>query len=320
LRNRIASVSVGSTMPNLRGRVARCLVLLVALVAIACQTSYPATSRTPLTIPELKYRLMDHFGPVAFCGPPVARGGEAAKADAVAAFPDIQKDRDAFNAIVRRTGLANVTDFTAEQKVTVFNEYERLKASALDPVGDLQHFALTFADPNDSTRTIFMEGTIDQYGAIQVTRRESRGRLNCPICLAIGTMIDTPAGPARVEDVRPGTLVWTADGAGRRVVATVKRTSRTPVPRSHEVVHVRLQDGRELYASPGHPSASGQPLAELVPGDVLDTSTVVVAERVNYWYAATFDLLPAGPTGEYWANGILLRSTLTSDPRPPRDR
>jgi hypothetical protein len=320
LRNRIASVTVGGTMAKLRGRVARCLVLLVAIAAIGCQTNYPATSRTPLTIPELKYRLMDQFGPVAFCGPPVAKGGEAAKADAVAAFPEIQEDRDAFNAIVRRTGLANVTAFTAEQKVTVFNEYERLKAIALAPVGDRQHFALTFADPNDSTRTVFMEGTIDQYGAIQVTRRESRDRLNCPICLAIGTLIDTLAGPVRVEDVRPGTHVWTADGAGRRVVATVVRTTRTPVPRSHEVVHIRLQDGRELYASPGHPSASGRPLADLVPGDVLDTSTVVVAERVSYWGEATFDLLPSGQTGEYWANGILLRSTLSSDKRPPRDR
>jgi hypothetical protein len=307
-------------MAKFPGRVSWYLVVLVATVAIACQTNYPATSGTPLTIPELKYRLMDQFGAVAFCGPPVVRGGEAAKADAVAAFPEIQKDRDAFNAIVQRTGLANVTEFTPEQKLTVFNEYERLKAIALEPVGDRQHFALTFADPNDSTRTVFMEGTIDQYGAIQVARRESRGRMNCPICLAIGTMIDTPAGPARVEDVRPGTLVWTADGAGRRVVATVERTSRTPVPRSHEVVHVRLQDGRELYASPGHPSASGQPLADLVPGDVLDASTVVVAERVSYWDAATFDLLPSGPTGEYWANGILLRSTLASDQHPPRDR
>lgn len=280
------------------------------MTLVACEAQYPASSATPLTTAELKYRLIDQFGPVQFCGPPVGRSSEAAKADAVAAFPDIQKDRDAFNAILRHSQLASVTDFTADQKLVVYNEYERLKAIALDPVGDRQHFALSFADQSDPKRTVFIEGTVDQYGTIQVTKRETRGALNCPICLAAGTWIDTPVGPVRVEDLRPGAPVWTADVDGRRLVARVERTVRTPVPHDHEVVHVRLEDGRELYASPGHPSGSGRPLGALAVGDMLDGSAVVIAQRVRYDGDATFDILPSGPTGSYWANGVLLQSTL----------
>jgi hypothetical protein len=290
--------------------IARCLLVAGLVFVTACQTQYAGSSATPLTTAELKYRLIDQFGPVAFCGPPVGKSTEAAKADAVAAFSDIQKDTETFAAVVRHTQLANVTDFSADQKLVVYNEYERLKAITFDTVGGRQHFALQFADQSDAKRTVFIEGTVDQYGAIQVTRRESRSALNCPICLATGTLIDTPAGPVRVEDIQPGTLVWTADAAGRRLVAQVERTGRTPVPRDHEVVHVRLQDGRELYASPGHPSGSGRPLGALAVGDTLDGSAVVVAQRVRYAGEATFDLLPSGPTGTYWANGVLLQSTL----------
>jgi hypothetical protein len=290
--------------------IARCLLSVALVTLVGCEAQYPASSATPLTTAELKYRLIDQFGPIQFCGPPVGKSSEAAKVDAVAAFPDIQKDRDAFNAIVRRNQLANVTDFTADQKLVVYNEYQRLKVITFDSIGDRQHFALVFPDQSDPKRTVFIEGTVDQYGAIQVTKREARGALNCPICLAAGTSIDTPGGPVRVEDLRPGMLVWTVDAAGGRLVARVERTTRTPVPPGHEVMHIRLQDGRELFASPGHPSASGEPLGSLAVGDTLDGNSVVLAQRVHYAGDATYDLLPSGPTGTYWANGVLLQSTI----------
>jgi hypothetical protein len=33
-------------------------------------------------------------------------------------------------------------------------------------------------------------------------------------------------------------------------------------------------------------------------------------DRVSYDGDATYDILPAGPTGFYWADGILMTSTL----------
>jgi hypothetical protein len=37
---------------------------------------------------------------------------------------------------------------------------------------------------------------------------------------------------------------------------------------------------------------------------------IVVARRVSTYRGATWDLLPAGDTGHYWADGVLLGSTL----------
>jgi hypothetical protein len=74
-----------------------------------------------------------------------------------------------------------------------------------------------------------------------------------------------------------------------------------------------LSDGRELHASPGHPTADGRALGDLQAGDLLDGAYVVLMERLPYDGIATFDLLPSGDTGLYWANGILMGSTL-ADP------
>jgi len=76
------------------------------------------------------------------------------------------------------------------------------------------------------------------------------------------------------------------------------------------MIHVTLSDGRELWASPGHPTADGRSLGILQVGDVLDGSQVTHLERVPYDDGSTFDILPTGDTGFYWANGILMESSL----------
>jgi hypothetical protein len=76
------------------------------------------------------------------------------------------------------------------------------------------------------------------------------------------------------------------------------------------VIHIRLSDGRELWASPGHPTADGRRLVDLKSGDVYDGAQVILFERVHYQGTSTYDLLPSGETGFYWANGILMGSTL----------
>jgi hypothetical protein len=77
------------------------------------------------------------------------------------------------------------------------------------------------------------------------------------------------------------------------------------------MVHLTLADGRQLWASPGHRVADGRQLGTLAVGDVVDTSRVSGWELVPYAGDHTYDLLPAGPTGFYWANGVLLSSTLS---------
>ena len=82
--------------------------------------------------------------------------------------------------------------------------------------------------------------------------------------------------------MKPGMVVWTAGADGKRIAAQVLEVGSIVVPAGHQMVHLVLADGRELLASPGHRNAGDR----------------------------TYDLLPAGPTGTYWADGIQLASTL----------
>jgi hypothetical protein len=154
-------------------------------------------------------------------------------------------------------------------------------------------------------------GAIDGTGEITIERREPVIAA-CPICLAEGSLIDTPAGPVPVQELRLGMLVWTAQRAGGRVAKPVLQIGSTSVPSTHQVVHLVMEDGRQLWVSPGHPSAAGRAVGQLQVGDRLDAGIIRSALLVSYSSYATYDLLPAGETGFYWANGILLASTLGS--------
>jgi hypothetical protein len=134
------------------------------------------------------------------------------------------------------------------------------------------------------------------------------------MCLAGNTLIDTPDGPKNVKDMRNGMPVWTTDASGKRQTASVLNTAQTKAPPGHQMVHLVLADGRELWASPGHPMADGKPIGTLITGDLMNGVRVVSAERVPYEEDYTYDILPSGGTGSYWANGILIGSTLAGGP------
>ena len=156
-----------------------------------------------------------------------------------------------------------------------------------------------------------VSGTVRVDGVVTVSSRTPSGPPNCPICLAASTMIATPNGPVRVTDVRVGTIVWTQAADGSRVAASVIQIGSIEAPAEHRMVHLFLADGRELLVSPGHKTADGRPVGTLRAGDRLDGSMINRLELVPYAGGRTYDLLPAGATGHYWANGILLSSTLS---------
>ena len=130
------------------------------------------------------------------------------------------------------------------------------------------------------------------------------------ICIAFGTRIDTPNGPVSVEDLAIGEVVWTMDSSGARIAMPITSTRQVPVPLGTQLLRLFLSDGREVRVSPPHPMSNGRPVGELRSGDRLDGAQVIRIEPYLYVYAYTYDLLPAGPTGVYWADGILLGSTL----------
>jgi len=148
----------------------------------------------------------------------------------------------------------------------------------------------------------------DQVAIFTLTLSPSPG--SCPICLSGDTLIGTPNGQVNVKNLTVGMPVWTLDRFGKRVPATILEVRRTPVPAAAGIIHVVLADGRQVYASSGHPTGDGRSIGQLKTGDLLDNSIVVVAESVPYGQPYTYDLLPSGDTGFYWANGILLGSTL----------
>jgi hypothetical protein len=132
----------------------------------------------------------------------------------------------------------------------------------------------------------------------------------CPICLSEDTVIDTPNGAINVRDVKKGMAVFTQDASGHKYIGTILQTGKTMVSTIHEMVHIILDDKRELHVSPNHPTADGRLFGELLVGDTLDGSKIENTERIQYDGTYTYDILPSGQTGFYWANGILTKSTL----------
>ena len=132
-------------------------------------------------------------------------------------------------------------------------------------------------------------------------------------CLPSWTLISTLGGNIPVTDLRPGMYVFTPDVKCNRLVMQIELVSKVMVPGDHQVCHLILDDGRELYVSAEHPTADNREIGGLNPGDILDGATLVSIEKVLYEAGYTYDLLPSGETGHYWANGVLLGSTLSSN-------
>jgi hypothetical protein len=274
----------------------------------------PSPSPTPspapggLTQAQLKYRLVDQFGRLLFCDPdyyPVARADEGALAHE--RLPEIQKDAPTFSAILAHLGIAGASSYTSDQELAIYRDWKMLNKIGLEQVSGGFHFLAIFGTPQQASR---VDGTIDQRGNVAVASRTPSGQPPCPICLARGTRIATPSGDIAVEDLKIGAVVWTLDAAGAKVALPLIEIGSTPVPATHRVVQLRLSDGRAVDVSPGHPTADGRKVGDLRGGDGYDGAVVVSAELVSYAGGATFDVLPVGATGMYWANGVLLGSTI----------
>jgi hypothetical protein len=298
----------------------RSFAALVAVLAIACgSTITPApTVGAPLTITQLKFAVIDSVGVPAYCDPdfyPLAReGGE--QASAILQFPAIQSNSELYSAILAHEHLSdsNVNDL---EKLVIYRVYKNLNALTLTKAGDSYSFSVRVRSANGTASYVLVTGTVRVDGVVTTSSRTPSGAPNCPICLAAATLISTPSGSVRVTEVKVGMIVWTADAGGARVAEPVLEVGSTQVPKSHLMVHLVLADGRDLLASPGHRTADGRPLGSLAVGDSIDGSTIARWELVPYDGDRTYDLLPAGPTGTYWANGILLSSTLTTLLPPP---
>lgn len=289
-------------------------------VAVTPRTGTPPPAPTggpPTPVPTLpsgasptvlKYVLLAYYPDFFYCDPdfyPVGRGDETQRA--VELFPEIQADTEEFQAIIRHLGLSSSSAFSDEEKLLIYREHKKLAAIPFERSGDGYQFQIEIQ--TSDRQGFLIRGQIDGKGSIRVNSQQP-SVATCPICLAAHTQIATPLGPKAVEELRAGDPIWTADAQGIRGSAVILQTVSVLAPTDHRLAHLILQDGRELWASPGHPSADGRRLGNLKPGDLLDGSTIKQIELVPYGEAVTYDVLPSGPTGTYWANGILIGSTL----------
>ena len=290
-------------------------VFRTVIISAGTVTPFP-TPATTATVPfplevsptTLKYKLIDQFGNIFFCDRdlyPVAH--EVSDQEIAQRVAEIQKNKDEYLTILMHLGLTGVSNLSPEQNRLIDAEHKRLQAIQLELTA--QGFQFSLRTSEAAERGFAIEGLITRDGTITVTKREPT-ITTCPICLAGSTLIGTPSGAIPVRDLRKGMLVWTATRSGARMLAVIQETVRRPVPANVSLVHLVLGDGRELFVSASHPTFAGQPIGELHVGGILDGARVVRAELEPFADDATYDILPSGETGAYWANGILLGSTL----------
>jgi hypothetical protein len=299
----------------------RLLVIFLAVAAGCAKGTGPAASPQPSnsptspalarTIPALKLDVLVAVGGhLAYCDPdvfPVLRRDPLESARE--RFPKIKADRAAFEAILAHEHLSAGQQFTPDELMAINEDYKQMQAIDLQRADGEYRFSVTVPQKGSDVAFLRLRGAASQSGSVRIERRDLGRRPECPICLAAGVLIATPNGEIPVQDVRIGMPVWTTDRQGHRAAGTVRQTGHTQAPLGHEVVRLTLADGRTVIASPGHPTADGRMVGDLVPGNRYNGSLVSRVELTPY-SGATWDLLPTGPTGTYFANGVLLGSTL----------
>ncbi len=301
-----------------RVRAPGLIAWLAGAVLMAACTATLATDPGPALSPtRLKYSL-EQGRMLFYCDPdyyPIARGDELARALEV--YPTIAADTEKYDAILEHLGLAPGAQLSDSTKLRIYRESKRLASITLTPAGADFTFQLR---EQDSKGAVFaVSGTVTRSGSVlSQARTPSPG--GCPICLIRGTRIATPDGDVPVQALRVGDTVWTAGPAGARLAAPLLRVEHVVVPPAQLFVQLKLVDGRELLASPGHPTVGGRVLAALARGDTLAGTRVRSAGRVVLRDTVTYDILPAGGSGTYWANGIPLGSTLSAAVAAARGR
>jgi hypothetical protein len=291
----------------------RVLAYVAAALVLAACAGRGSGSPTPsgsgvLSIAQLKLRVLDALpGPLDYCDPdvyPVARGSPLENARLHDAA--IRRARAEYEAILASLGIPTTGQPSGEDLVRIYERWKQLNALQLTRNGDVYRFEVlvsTDGGPNDQQ----VVGTVNAAGGVQ-SKASPGGRPNCPICLARGVRIATPTGPVPVEGIRVGMAVWSADRSGRRVRATVVRTRHRPADGG--LLRIQLADGRSVVVSPGHPTPEGKVVGQLAVGDLLDGVRITSVTAIPY-RGFTYDLLPSGPTGDYFADGVLLGSTLS---------
>ena len=308
-----------------RAAALRAAIFIVLAFTTACGSSgvAPVVSPSPTIVPgpsggatlnagQLRLLVIERFGERWYCDPdqyPVAHGSEQERA--IERFDEMVAEGDIYRAIAAKLGIIVSGDVTDAQKVAIYHVWKVALSIPFDPVGDGRYrFDYLAAPVNGGVQGLRSAGIVNADGSMVIEQQAAASEPMCPICLARGTLIDTPKGPIMVQDLRLGDPIWTLDVDGRRVAGTVIALGSTTAPADHHVVRLTLRDGRSVTASPGHPLADGRTFGSLATGDIVDGSPIASLVSLPYSGGETFDLVASGATGIYLSDGIALGSTL----------
>jgi hypothetical protein len=290
------------------------LIMVFAILLPGCKVKPTPTTYTTTTPPaayslyQLEYRLFAKYPTIFWCDPdfyPISRVGEEQQ-NAGIQFPKIKSIQSEFSVILAYLNLPEKNDYTDNEKLLIYREYKKLMF-AVQMTASEQGYNFDLRVGQGYGERI--QGTIKTSGEIQEASREASYN-TCPICLVKGTLIDTPQGQIPVEQLSKGMMIRTIDDSGNRAATEIIETAATNVPSDFTVIRIELNDGRTITASPGHPTAEGRAIIDYHIGDSLDGAKVAAISEIKYENGKTYDILPDGATGFYWANGILLGSTL----------
>ena len=128
----------------------------------------PAPQRPDLSLTDLKYRLIEHFGGVLVPEPAMVPD-DVRREQASSAFATIQTNDEEFQAVLRKLGLSEATSFTEEQQLLVFEEKKKLNAVRLEPTDSGYTFGLTVREEGDPFE---ISGVVEQKGKITVLTKE----------------------------------------------------------------------------------------------------------------------------------------------------
>src|SRR5229473_5760216 len=196
------------------------LAVAIVLLAVACGSAGGGGGAvgSPLSVDQLKFKVIDAVGVPLFCDPdyyPIARqGGEESNADTY--YPQIRANPPQYSAIVAHEHLPS-GELNEDQKLTLYRAFKLLRALILTQNGDSYTFEIRVKSQSAQTTVELVDGSVRVDGVVTVTSRKPSGMPPCPICLADSTLIATPAGDIRVTDIKAGMLVWTAAGDGSRI-------------------------------------------------------------------------------------------------------
>jgi hypothetical protein len=127
-------------------------------------------------------------------------------------------------------------------------------------------------------------------------------------CASPDTPVATPEGNRPLGELGVGDLVYSVDRERIRTVPVV-RVSRVAVT-DHRVLRIMFESGSVIEMSAGHPTADGRRLGDLAPGSKLVGGVVESVTSIPYRHRFTYDILPGTETGVYFADGVLVGSTL----------